>query len=129
MNLIPTSSRRHHNYTLLCQHQVLSVLSTVGFSQDSKANPYNGVSTLSGGWRMKLALARAMLQKADILLLDEVCAYKFKSVEIHAFHIRRFIGKSAYQNHILFFKIPCKSTTYTFFFCLNLTILLMDTAN
>jgi elongation factor 3 len=29
------------------------------------------VSTLSGGWRMKLALARAMLQRADILLLDE----------------------------------------------------------
>ena len=31
----------------------------------------DGVSTLSGGWRMKLALARAMLLHADILLLDE----------------------------------------------------------
>lgn len=29
------------------------------------------VSALSGGWRMKLALARAMLMKADIFLLDE----------------------------------------------------------
>jgi elongation factor 3 len=28
-------------------------------------------STLSGGWRMKLALARAMLQDADVLLMDE----------------------------------------------------------
>jgi len=31
----------------------------------------DGIDTLSGGWRMKLALARAMLQKADILLMDE----------------------------------------------------------
>ena len=29
------------------------------------------VTSLSGGWRMKLALARAMLRKADILLMDE----------------------------------------------------------
>ncbi len=56
------------------REEVLSVLATVGFTEASKANPYNGVSTLSGGWRMKLAMARAMLQKADILLLDEVRA-------------------------------------------------------
>jgi len=31
----------------------------------------DGVSTLSGGWRMKLALSRAMLLQADILLMDE----------------------------------------------------------
>ena len=32
----------------------------------------NGIlGALSGGWKMKLALASAMLQKADILLLDE----------------------------------------------------------
>jgi elongation factor 3 len=28
-------------------------------------------STLSGGWRMKLALSRAMLLNPDMLLLDE----------------------------------------------------------
>ena len=31
----------------------------------------SAVASLSGGWKMKLALARAMLMKADILLLDE----------------------------------------------------------
>jgi elongation factor 3 len=51
--------------------EIRKVLSTVGFVEDGKAKPDNAVSTLSGGWRMKLALARAMLQKADILLLDE----------------------------------------------------------
>jgi elongation factor 3 len=51
--------------------EVRNVLATVGFTEDGKAKPNHAVSTLSGGWRMKLALARAMLQKADILLLDE----------------------------------------------------------
>jgi len=55
----------------LDRSEVLTVMNTVGFREDGKAKPNNGVSTLSGGWRMKLAMARAMLQKADILLLDE----------------------------------------------------------
>ena len=51
---------------------VQNALDSVGFSPGPGIACYNnGVSTLSGGWRMKLALARAMLQKADILLMDE----------------------------------------------------------
>jgi len=53
------------------REEVTEILSKVGFVPDGKAKPNHAVSTLSGGWRMKLALARAMLQKADILLLDE----------------------------------------------------------
>jgi len=53
------------------KEQVKEMLATVGFVPDGKAKPDHAVSTLSGGWRMKLALARAMLQKADILLMDE----------------------------------------------------------
>ena len=55
----------------LDRNEVLAVMASVGFTEDGKAKPFHAVSTLSGGWRMKLALARAMLQKADILLLDE----------------------------------------------------------
>ena len=55
----------------ISKEEVRKTLATVGFTMDGKAKPENAVSTLSGGWRMKLALARAMLQRADILLLDE----------------------------------------------------------
>jgi elongation factor 3 len=44
------------------------VLGDIGFSEAMKNAP---VTSLAGGWRMKLALARAMIIKADIMLLDE----------------------------------------------------------
>ena len=39
-----------------------------GFHKEMHQQP---IQSLSGGWKMKLALVRAMLQKPDILLLDE----------------------------------------------------------
>eukprot|EP00756_Hemistasia_phaeocysticola_P041526 Hpha_TRINITY_DN16922_c0_g5::TRINITY_DN16922_c0_g5_i5::g.56121::m.56121/K03235/EF3, TEF3; elongation factor 3 len=56
---------------------VKKAMSNVGFASDDEivggkaARIMDPVSSLSGGWRMKLALARAMLQKADILLMDD----------------------------------------------------------
>jgi len=47
---------------------ISAMMLKVGFSEKMLSDP---VTTLSGGWRMKLALSRAMLQRADILLLDE----------------------------------------------------------
>ncbi|KAF9345527.1 hypothetical protein BGX26_003022 [Mortierella sp. AD094] len=47
---------------------VINALLTVGFTEEMQKNP---VASLSGGWKMKLELARAMLMNADILLLDE----------------------------------------------------------
>jgi elongation factor 3 len=48
--------------------EIGDMLISVGFSEKQVNDE---VTTLSGGWRMKLALARAMLQKAEILLMDE----------------------------------------------------------
>ncbi|KDQ59676.1 hypothetical protein JAAARDRAFT_33249 [Jaapia argillacea MUCL 33604] len=48
--------------------EVIETLASVGFSDERQAQ---AIGSLSGGWKMKLALARAMLFKADILLLDE----------------------------------------------------------
>ena len=46
----------------------VEALASVGFSDVMRAGP---LTALSGGWKMKLALARAMLRKADLMLLDE----------------------------------------------------------
>ena len=50
------------------QEKVEEVLASVGFTDELRNC---SVASLSGGWKMKLALARAMLMNADILLLDE----------------------------------------------------------
>lgn len=48
--------------------EVAEALHSVGFDEERQQTP---VGSLSGGWKMKLELARAMLIGADILLLDE----------------------------------------------------------
>jgi elongation factor 3 len=50
------------------EDDVKTILTDVGFTDAMQTGP---ITALSGGWKMKLALARAMLRKADILLLDE----------------------------------------------------------
>lgn len=44
------------------------VLAGLGFAADAQSNP---VASFSGGWRMRLNLARVLLADADLLLLDE----------------------------------------------------------
>jgi elongation factor 3 len=53
------------------QERISEVLSEVGFTAGPEGRQAQKVGSLSGGWKMKLALARAMLQRADVLLLDE----------------------------------------------------------
>ena len=48
--------------------EIEETLESVGFTSEMRQKP---IASLSGGWKMKLALARAMLWNADILLLDE----------------------------------------------------------
>jgi len=51
--------------------RISEVLSEVGFTAGPGGRQEEKVGSLSGGWKMKLALARAMLMGADVLLLDE----------------------------------------------------------
>ncbi|EJD46144.1 hypothetical protein AURDEDRAFT_113808 [Auricularia subglabra TFB-10046 SS5] len=48
--------------------EIVQALESVGFNAERQKQ---AIGSLSGGWKMKLALARAMLFKADILLCDE----------------------------------------------------------
>jgi elongation factor 3 len=67
-------------------------LNSMGFKEGAPANCRQPVGTLSGGWRMKLALSRAILLKADILLLDEptnhLDAYNLKWIETYLQELR-----------------------------------------
>lgn len=58
--------------------EIIERLKEVGFDDKRQTDVVGG---LSGGWKMKLELARAMLYNADLLLLDEVCG-AFTSADV-----------------------------------------------
>ncbi len=50
------------------EHKAAEILEGLGFSTQNLSRSYD---TFSGGWRMRVLLAKMMLQQPDILMLDE----------------------------------------------------------
>jgi len=62
----------HHNYEALDGYSMgpraAQLLAGLGFEHEAQQQP---VSSFSGGWRMRVNLARALLKPSELLLLDE----------------------------------------------------------
>lgn len=56
--------------TLSSLNRASTILSGLGFSTEDQKAP---TKSFSGGWRMRISLARALFCKPDILLLYEMC--------------------------------------------------------
>ena len=55
-----------HGYTIPAKAS--QIMAGLGFSREQEQKP---VSSFSGGWRMRLNLAKTLMSRADLLLLDE----------------------------------------------------------
>ncbi len=82
-------------------HKTEEVLQGLGFSNDDLKRPY---STFSGGWRMRVLLAKMILQQPDLLLLDEPTNHlDLPSIEWLEKYLQHYQGSVVIISHDRYF--------------------------
>ncbi|MEM7008104.1 MAG: ABC-F family ATP-binding cassette domain-containing protein [Thermodesulfobacteriota bacterium] len=83
------------------QYQTEKLLVGLGFETDDLKRPLN---TFSGGWRMRVALAKLLLQNPNILLLDEPTNHlDIESIDWLEEYLKQFPGTVILVSHDQYF--------------------------
>lgn len=83
------------------QHKAEEVLHGLGFSNEDLQRPYK---EFSGGWRMRVLLAKMILQQPDVLLLDEPTNHlDLPSIEWLEKYLVHYQGSVVIVSHDKFF--------------------------
>jgi ATP-binding cassette, subfamily F, member 3 len=103
--LLSTYTDKLHEMDLLdgynIHHKTEEVLQGLGFSNADLLRPYR---EFSGGWRMRVLLAKMILQKPDLLLLDEPTNHlDLPSIEWLEKYLKNYQGSVVIVSHDKFF--------------------------
>ncbi|MEM0996151.1 MAG: ABC-F family ATP-binding cassette domain-containing protein [Bacteroidota bacterium] len=83
------------------ESKAAAILAGLGFSEADQNSPFD---TFSGGWRMRVHLARLLLQQPDLLLLDEPTNHlDLPSILWLEDYLRNFAGAFVIVSHDRFF--------------------------
>ncbi len=83
------------------QYKTEEVLLGLGFTSEQITKPYK---TFSGGWRMRVLLAKMILQSPDVLLLDEPTNHlDLPSIEWLEKYLQKYKGSVVIVSHDKFF--------------------------
>ena len=83
------------------QYKTEEVLHGLGFTDEQLTRPYK---TFSGGWRMRVLLAKMILQQPDVLLLDEPTNHlDLPSIEWLEKYLSNYKGSVVIVSHDKFF--------------------------